>query len=167
MRLIESSIFQLGSIIGGVLAIGLGGFLLFGLIRRLLGFGAPVDLAKRMESSWNDPAEAAAPIRTMFQLGAGVVLTGLFLIRAAFLGAESLDSGLIFWWASSIAFLWAWAWVERWFAWPGLFVVPEARGTQGVFFARRAERRRERLVQEDHGSRGGSDGNDGTSDVDV
>lgn len=167
MRLIESPIFQLGSIVFGVILSVLGLYVLSLALRRFIGRGEPYDLEERAKRHWNDLAEAAAPVRTIVQLGLGVLITGLFLIRAAFLGANFLESDLLVWWAASIAFLWAWAWVERWFAWPGLFVVPEARGTQGVFFARRAERRRQRLAQEDHGSRGGSDGNDGTPDVDV
>jgi hypothetical protein len=134
------------------------------VFRRFIGRGEPYDLEERAKRHWNDLAEAAAPVRTIVQLGLGVLLTGLFLIRTAFLGADFLQSGLLIWWASSIAFLWAWAWVERWFAWPGLFVVPEARGTQGVFFARRAERRGKRQSQENHEH---PNGNNGASDVDV
>lgn len=146
MRLIESPVFQLGSIVFGAILSGLGLYVISLMVRRFMGRGEPYDLEERAKRYWNDLSEAAAPVRTIVQLGLGVLLTGLFLIRAAFLGADFLESGLVVWWASSIAFLCAWSLVERWFAWPGLFVVPEARGTQGVFFARRAERRRARDV---------------------
>lgn len=164
MRLIENPIFQLGSIVFGVILSVLGLYVISLVLRRYIGRGEPYDLEERAKRHWNDLAEAAAPVRTIVQLGLGVLLTGLFLIRAAFLGADFLRSGLLVWWASSIAFLCIWAWVERWFAWPGLFVVPEARGTQGVFFARRAERRRERQDQEDYEN---LDGDDGVKDADV
>lgn len=140
MRLLDSPIYMVGVFLSGMLLLGLGLYVLARLVTRLLGKGEPFDIEARAVRYWNDISEASAPIRNMFPFGLGVALSGGFMIWAAFLGRRILQEGLIGWWAGSIVVIWIWTMLERWFAWPGILIVPEARGTQGVYFARRAER---------------------------
>ncbi|MBO0608726.1 hypothetical protein [Myceligenerans salitolerans] len=157
MRLLDNLIFLVGAFVSGLFFLAMGLYVLFRLATRLAGRGEAYDLEERAARYWNDIAEAAAPLRTLFQFGFGAALTGGFMIWASVLGRRVLDSDLAGWWIAVIAFMWLWAVIERWFAWPGLFIVPEARGTKGVFFARRAEKRAVREGMDD-----GTDGADGS-----
>ena len=141
-----TSPFQIVAIVASLVAIGALFFVLGVIVWRSLGRGRPIELAEEAKKFWGDVDETAASIRSMLYLVVGALNVSLMALLIGFFGRSMVsESSGFFGYSifSTLAFIALW-WVEREFAWPGLLLTPEVRGTRGLFFARRDKRRHSR-----------------------
>ncbi|MFD2026611.1 hypothetical protein [Promicromonospora aerolata] len=113
---------------------------------RVLGHGRRIDINEEAKKFWGDVDEAAAFIRSalyVFLGGLNISVGGLLVGIYGRAGLSEIDWYVEFFLFSTLALIVLW-WLERELAWPGLLVVPEIRGTRGLFFVRRERRRRAR-----------------------
>ncbi|MFD2026613.1 hypothetical protein [Promicromonospora aerolata] len=115
------------------------------IIWRSLGYGKPINLSVEAKKFWGDMDEAAASVRAGIYLALGGLNLSVGALLVGIFGRSILQRGGFFeYFIFSFLGLILLAWSERQFAWPGFLVPADARGTRGLFRARREERRRAR-----------------------
>lgn len=97
------------------------------------------DLDEFVSWHWNDPDQAAAVLRTRAQLLSIALVPGLAGLLLGIFGRR-FEVETLFLLCNALFVIAVWWWLEREFAWPGLFIPREARGTRGLFQARREAR---------------------------
>ena len=145
--------------VGGAVAVVVGVIGVIGILRGKTALAGARDIDEFVKWHWNDADHAAAVIRTRVPLFSIALVSGLvglsFGIFWRRFEAESLIG-----WCVALFVIAVWWWLEREFAWPGLLIPREARGTRGLFQARR-EARRQTMRSEwsgDEGARPDSEG---------
>ncbi|WP_369370798.1 hypothetical protein AB1046_18705 [Promicromonospora sp. Populi] len=123
---------------GGVAtAAGLAGII--GILRGKTVLAGAKDFEEFVKWHWNDPDQAAAVLRTRAHLFSVVLVSGLVALSFGIFGRR-FEAASLFLWCVSLFVIALWWWLERQFAWPGWLVAREARGTRGLFQARRDDR---------------------------
>lgn len=143
--------FRIAAIAVSIVGTGAALFALGAIVWRAVGRGRPIDLAEEAKKFWGDVDEAAAFIRSVLYIGLGALNLALMALLVGIFGRMVMSEaewffGYFLFSSLILAVFW---WLEREFAWPGLLVIPEVRGTRGLFFARRDRRRR---AKEERGS---------------
>jgi hypothetical protein len=125
--------------LGGGIAAAAGAAGFVGILSGRRALSGAKDFDEFVKWHWNDPDQAAAALRTRVHLLAIAFVSGLVALSFGIFGRRFEAISLLAWCVSLFVIV-VWWWLEREFAWPGWLVPREARGSRGLFFARREAR---------------------------
>lgn len=118
-----------------------------GILRGKSALAGAKDIDEFITWHWGDLDQATAVLRTRAQLLSVALVAGLAVLSFGVFGRR-FETETLFLSCVALFVIAIWWWLEREFAWPGFFIPREARGTRGLFQARREARRRSRLGEE-------------------